>query len=102
MNDNLFTRFAAPQRSKNFLDVPGRGAISYAETSASAGRLARVLARAGVKKGDRVAAQVEKSPEALFLYLACLRAGAVYLPLNPAYTAAELSYFIADAEPSLF
>jgi malonyl-CoA/methylmalonyl-CoA synthetase len=102
MSDNLFTRFAAPQRNKTFLEVPGRGAISYAESFAAAARFAQVLARAGVKKGDRVAVQVEKSPEALFLYFACLKLGAVYLPLNPAYTPAELSYFIADAEPALF
>ena len=53
----------------------------------------------GVKPGDRVAVQVEKSAEAIVLYLACLRAGAVYLPLNTAYTLAELEYFIGDAEP---
>ncbi len=45
--------------------------------------------------------QAAKSPEAVFLYLACLRAGAVYLPLNTAYTLAELDYFFADAEPAL-
>ncbi len=55
----------------------------------------------GVRPGDRVAVQVEKSPEALMLYLACLRTGAVYLPLNTAYTLAELDYFIGDAEPRL-
>ena len=55
----------------------------------------------GVKPGDRVAAQTEKSVPALVLYLATVRAGAVYLPLNTAYTLNELDYFIADAEPSL-
>jgi malonyl-CoA/methylmalonyl-CoA synthetase len=55
----------------------------------------------GVKPGDRVAAQTEKSVEALVLYLATVRAGAVYLPLNTAYTLNELDYFIGDAEPSL-
>ena len=58
--------------------------------------------RWGVKPGDRVAVQVEKTPEAVALYLACLRAGAVYLPLNTAYTIAELDYFVGDAEPALF
>ncbi len=53
----------------------------------------------GVARGDRVAVQVEKSPEAVFLYLATLRPGGVYVPLNPAYTPAELAYFVADAEP---
>ena len=55
----------------------------------------------GVKPGDRVAAQTEKSVPGLVLYLAAVRAGAVYLPLNTAYTLNELEYFITDAEPSL-
>ena len=54
-----------------------------------------------MRKGDRVAVQVEKSPEAIFLYLACLRAGAIYLPLNTAYTRHEIEYFVTDAEPSV-
>jgi malonyl-CoA/methylmalonyl-CoA synthetase len=62
---------------------------------------AAAIRAAGVKPGDRVAAQVDKSNEALFLYLGCIRAGAVFLPLNMAYTAAELDYFIGDAEPAL-
>ncbi|AOF90405.1 malonyl-CoA synthase [Sinorhizobium sp. RAC02] len=65
------------------------------------GQLAGALSARGVQPGDRVAVQVDKSPEALMLYLACLRAGAVYLPLNPAYTLAELDYFIGDAQPRL-
>ncbi|MYH58770.1 MAG: malonyl-CoA synthase [Boseongicola sp. SB0675_bin_26] len=63
------------------------------------GRIANVLAEAGVQPGDRVAMQTEKSPEALALYLACLRAGALFLPLNTAYTTVELDYFLGDAEP---
>ena len=65
-------------------------------------RLAWALVALGVMPGDRVAAQVDKSPEAIALYLATVRAGAVWLPLNPAYTRAELAYFVADAEPALF
>ena len=79
---------------------PGRR-VSYADLIALSGRLANVLAARGVKPGDRVAVQVEKSVPALVLYLATVRAGAVYLPLNTAYTLAELEYFIGDAEPSL-
>ncbi len=75
--------------------------VSYAQLIEESGRLANALAAAGVKRGDRVAAQVEKSARNLVLYLACLRFGAVYLPLNTAYTLAELAYFIGDAEPSL-
>jgi malonyl-CoA/methylmalonyl-CoA synthetase len=74
---------------------------TYGEMIAFSGRLAAALVGLGVGPGDRVAVQVEKSPEALMLYLACVRAGAVYLPLNTAYTLAELDYFIGDAEPRL-
>jgi len=59
------------------------------------------LSALGVKPCDRVAAQIEKSAEGLVLYLATIRAGAVFLPLNPAYTLAELGFFLADAEPAL-
>lgn len=64
-------------------------------------RLANLLCEAGAQPGDRVAVQVEKSPQALFLYLACLRAGLVYLPLNTAYQRSELTYFLRDAQPSV-
>src|SRR5207237_8231773 len=75
--------------------------ISYGDLIARAGQTANVLASRGVKPGDRVAAQSEKSVSGLVLYLAAVRAGAVYLPLNTAYTLNELDYFITDAEPSL-
>ncbi len=66
-----------------------------------AGRMARALLRLGAKPGDRITVQVEKSPETLALYLACLRGGFVFQPLNPAYTTAELEHFITDAEPAV-
>ena len=102
-NANLFSRLF------DGLDDPTRLAvetfdgehISYAELIARAGRMANVLVERGVKVGDRVAAQTEKSVPGLVLYLATVRAGAVYLPLNTAYTLNELDYFITDAEPSL-
>jgi malonyl-CoA/methylmalonyl-CoA synthetase len=75
---------------------------SYQEALEQSAAIAQLLISLGVRAGDRVAVQVEKSPQAVLLYLATLRAGAVYLPLNSAYTAAELEYFLADAEPSLF
>src|SRR5579884_2891589 len=104
MSDNLFSAFAGaiadPDRA--FLLPPDRSAISFRQACDGAGRLARLLALQGIKRGDRVAVQVEKSPEAVFLYFACLRLGAVYVPFNPAYTADELSYLLADAEPALF
>jgi len=103
MNANLFSRLF------DGLDDPGRLAIemidgariSYGDLISRAGQMANVLADRGVKPGDRVAAQTEKSVPGLVLYLATVRAGAVYLPLNTAYTLNELEYFITDAEPSL-
>jgi len=68
---------------------------------ALAARLCGVLVEAGVQPGDRVAAQVDKSWQALALYVACVRSGSVFLPLNIAYTTAELEYFVSDAEPTL-
>ncbi|MCC5655339.1 AMP-binding protein, partial [Nostoc sp. XA013] len=65
-----------------------------------AGQMANALAAQGVKTGDRVAIQVDKSPEAIALFLACAKLGAVYLPLNTAYTEPEVDYFVGDAEPS--
>ncbi|MBA2587306.1 MAG: malonyl-CoA synthase [Alphaproteobacteria bacterium] len=104
MTDNLFTRFSAPalHRNKVFLAPPGRKTVTFAQAFGQAGRYAHVLAAHGAKKGDRIAVQVEKSAENIFLYLACLRAGLVYLPLNTGYTASELRYFIGDAEPAIF
>jgi len=105
MSENLFAifknRFPA-DLSKVFLWRPDGSALSYADLVELSGRLANALKSLGVKPGDRVAAQVEKSAEALLVYLAALRAGAVYLPLNSAYTASEIRYFLGDAEPTLF
>ena len=105
MSENLFTifknRFPA-DLSKIFLWRPDGSALSYADLVELSGSLANALKSLGVKPGDRVAAQVEKSAEALLVYLAALRAGAVYLPLNSAYTASEIRYFLGDAEPTLF
>jgi malonyl-CoA/methylmalonyl-CoA synthetase len=74
---------------------------AYADLDLETARLANALVALGVRPGDRVAVQVEKSATNLLLYLATIRVGAVYLPLNTAYTLAELAYFIGDAEPSL-
>ena len=102
-NANLFSRLF------DKLDDPKRLAIeeldgtriSYADLIVRAGQMANVLVARGVKPGDRVAAQTEKSVSALVLYLATVRAGGVYLPLNTAYTLNELEYFIGDAEPTV-
>ena len=75
--------------------------LTYGEADRRTAALAHGLVAAGVEKGDRVALQVEKSVDAVLLYLACLRAGAALLPLNPAYTTDEVRYFLDDAEPAL-
>ena len=100
---NLFTVLQRrwPTRDRVFLHPPQGEPLTYGDLETRTGQLANALVACGVKPGDRVAAQVDKSPEAFFLYLACLRAGAAFLPLNTAYTLAELEYFIADAEPAL-
>src|SRR5690606_23611351 len=64
-------------------------------------RYANMIASLGLVPGDRVVVQIEKSPEALFLYLACLRAGVIFVPLNSAYRRKEMAYFLGDAEPRL-
>jgi malonyl-CoA/methylmalonyl-CoA synthetase len=74
---------------------------TYADADRVSARIANCLRQLGLAAGDRVTVQVEKTPQALALYLACLRAGLVYHPLNPAYTASELDYFIGNAEPGL-
>src|ERR1700710_2139735 len=102
-NANLFSRLF------DGLDDPTRLAIetvdgqriTYGDLIMRAGQMANLLVSSGVRLGDRVAAQTEKSVPGLVLYLAVVRAGAVYLPLNTAYTLNELEYFITDAEPSL-
>src|SRR5687767_8700307 len=75
--------------------------LSYAELQALVERLAGALLQLRVAPGDRVTAQIEKSPEAVALYLACLKVGAAFVPLNTAYTLAELEYFLGDAAPRL-
>jgi malonyl-CoA/methylmalonyl-CoA synthetase len=97
----LQSRFPA-DRSAPCLILPDASEISYGALEEGVGRLATLLVEKGVGVGDRVAAQTAKSPEALMLYLATLAIGAVFLPLNPAYTAAEVGYFLDDAEPALF
>src|SRR3954447_2613004 len=102
-NANLFSRLFGDldDPARLAIETLGGQRISYGDLIARAGQTANVLIARGVKPGDRVAAQTEKSVAALVLYLAAVRAGAVYLPLNTAYTLNELDYFIGDAEPSL-
>lgn len=103
MTSNLYDRLLAGAESDQSICIEKEdgATLSYAELAAFSGRFANFLARIGVGSGHRVAAKVEKSVEAVALYLATLRAGAVYLPLNTAYTPTETEYFIRDAQPTL-
>ncbi len=96
--DALYAKAAADRR---FLETEEGRVITYADLRDETGRIAAALVALGVGPGSRVAAQIEKSPDGIMLYLACVRAGAIFLPLNTAYTVAELAYFIGDAEPAV-
>ncbi|TDX29371.1 malonyl-CoA/methylmalonyl-CoA synthetase [Modicisalibacter xianhensis] len=105
MSDNLFETFAARMHDRDdatFIATREGRHYSYREALAHTSRIAGALHALGVRPGDRVAVQVDKSPETILLYLACLRLGGVYLPLNTGYTAEEIRYFLGDAEPALF
>src|ERR1700676_43344 len=95
-NANLFSRLfdSVDHASRLAIETADRQRISYGDLIALSGQMANVLVSRGVKPGDRVAAQTEKSVPGLVLYLGTVRAGAVYLPLNTAYTLNELGYFI--------
>jgi malonyl-CoA/methylmalonyl-CoA synthetase len=103
MSVNLYdlVRARAPALDKLALETADGPSLSYGALFARAGAAANALVSLGVGPGDRVAAQIDKSPDMIVLALACLRAGAVLLPLNTAYTLAELDYFLSDARPAL-
>jgi len=105
MSENLYDRLAAgfpTERRKACFLLSDGSQISYGELEDAVARTASRLLSDGVQPGDRVALQVEKSPQAVMVYLATLKAGAVFLPLNAAYTSAEVAYFRQDAEPRVF
>jgi malonyl-CoA/methylmalonyl-CoA synthetase len=101
MSDSLFERIRAamPDDPATPLLETAERTYGYGDLDRRSSAIGHALRAQGVGKGDRVAVQAEKSPQAIFLYLACLRIGAVYLPLNTAYTLSELDYFFSDAEP---
>jgi malonyl-CoA/methylmalonyl-CoA synthetase len=96
---NLFRERFPESLTRPFIETPAGGHYSYGDLERESARYARFLMGLGLQPGDRVAVQIEKSPAAVFLYLGCLRAGLIYLPLNPAYRAAEIEYYLDDAEP---
>lgn len=97
--DGLFGIHAG--KTTPFLHLPDGQTITHQDFLTTSARIAHVTARIGLKPGDRVAVQVEKSPEALALYAACVQAGLVFLPLNTGYTVDELGYFIENSGASV-
>ena len=103
-NQNLFAHFAVQfeaRASGELLSTAAGESYSYQDIDHESARLAQYLVELGIQTGDRVSVQVEKSPQALALYLACLRGGFVFHPLNPGYQTAELEYFLGDAAPTV-
>ena len=104
MTANLYAALEAsiePGSQHIFLETDDGRTYTRADLARESARFARMLVDAGAVRGDRVAVQVDKSPASLFLYLGCLRAGLVYLPLNTAYQRGELTYFLEDAKPKV-
>ncbi|MBF9034933.1 AMP-binding protein [Rhodobacterales bacterium HKCCE2091] len=93
---------AAADPARPFATTPEGRVTTRGDLATGAARMAAALIDAGVEPGDRVAVQVDKSVEALMLYLGTVMAGGVFLPLNTAYTPSELGYFLSDATPRIF
>lgn len=102
-NSNIYTLFHSkfPSDPKAVFLEHEQGCLLYSQIDNETGKLAGLLKQLGVKKGDRVIVQVEKSAGAVMLYLACLRVAAIFIPLNTGYTAEEVKYFMGDAKPHL-
>jgi malonyl-CoA/methylmalonyl-CoA synthetase len=103
MTSNIYDHYYAAQKNtaKTFVETEKGEHLSYQDVFNLSGQIANALVAAGLKPDDRVAAQVEKSVTALALYLAVVRCGAIFLPLNTAYTDSEMAYFLGDAEPAI-
>jgi len=103
MDANPYAALVAGQDpARPCLVLPDGETWSYADLDERSAAYAGALSSRGVSTGDRVVVQVDKSADGVALYLACLRQGAVFVPLNTAYTPSEVSSFVADARPALF
>lgn len=105
MNNNLYALLKesfTPMQDRVFLQLANGQTWTYREMDRLCARFARAFLDKGVSRGDRIVVQVEKSAAAIAVYLAGLRIGAVYIPLNPAYTLPEVEYFLTDANPAVF
>lgn len=103
MTNTLYDTLIAPRARDDgpFLDLDDGSVWSYADFVERAAQLAHVLTASGVGPGDRVVVQTAKTADSIALYAATQQAGAVYLPLNTAYTESELRYFVTDAAPAM-
>ncbi|MCG3269497.1 malonyl-CoA synthase [Yoonia sp. I 8.24] len=103
MTNTLYDALIAPHANNTqpFMDCDDGQTVSYAGFVQRVAQLAHVLRDAGVQPGDRILVQAPKTADTIALYGAAIQAGAVYLPLNTAYTQSELSYFAEDATPRL-
>ena len=97
----LFERAAADHPGRPFLVIDGEVLLTYGGMLDETGRASAWLRSIGLDSGDRALIQLHKSPAAVILYLACLRAGVVFVPLNTAYQQGELAHFLSDAEPAM-
>ena len=101
MNTDVITCLQAMAARKDRVWLQGPEPVTYADLWADTGRMAKALVLLGLMPGDRLLLQVAKCEAVLSLYLACLRAGVVFLPVNPDYTVAETAHFLTDAAPLL-
>ncbi|MCZ6887408.1 MAG: AMP-binding protein [Gammaproteobacteria bacterium] len=105
MTQNVYERIAEISRAsagQPCLILPDSEDWTYGALTLATSKAAGALDGLGVGTGDRVLVQIDKSPHAVALYLACLQIGAVYVPINSAYTSSEVAYFLNDAEPRVF
>ncbi|MEX2131423.1 MAG: AMP-binding protein, partial [Pseudohongiellaceae bacterium] len=105
MNNNFYALLESSMLQfpdKVCLDCDDGTRLSFAQVQELTGRISRFIRQQGIVPGDRVVVQVEKSAFAVALYLACLRSGVIYIPLNTSYTPEEVEYFLSDAGPELF
>ena len=103
MSNYLTDRLLAPRESSDhpFVILPDGATLTYRDFARRVNQVANCLTNGGLRPGDRVAVQAPKSWQILAIYLGAIKAGGVFLPLNTAYTAAEIGYFMGDAEPSV-
>ena len=95
----LFGRYKG--QTTPFIQLPDNTVTTHTEFLELAAQYAHVFSDLGLRPGDRVAVQIEKSIQSIAIYAACTQGGLVFLPLNTAYTAKEISYFVNDSKASM-